>query len=69
MEQFYKPNGEVQGDKGAFPDRGISTGVTDTYGADLSPDSINRMGGMGRAAKSDKWDDCSAGDEGPGDPT
>lgn len=59
----YKPNGEVQGDSRSIPDRGVSTGVSDTYGADLSGDATNRTGGMGRAAKSDKWADNSPGDE------
>ena len=51
MEKKYVPNGNLQGDTSNMPDRGISTGVTDTYGANLS--GTNRMGGMGNAAKSD----------------
>lgn len=47
----YIPNGEIQGDTRSMPDRGQSTGVTDTYGANLT--GVNRMGGMGNAAKSD----------------
>lgn len=50
-EDKYRPNGNIQGDTKAMPDRGISTGVTDTYGADLS--GVNRIGSMGNAAKSD----------------
>ena len=51
MDCKYVPNGELQGDTKAMPDRGTSTGVTDTYGANLSGN--NRIGGMGNAAKSD----------------
>lgn len=54
--QSYKPNGEVQGDTKAMPDRGTSTGASDTYGADISPDATNRMGGLGNAANSDPMD-------------
>lgn len=61
-EKNYRPNGEVQGDSRPMPDRGVSTGVTDTYEADLSGDAINRMGGMGRAAKSDPADECMSGE-------
>jgi len=50
---MYKPSGVIQGDTKPLPDRGVTTGVTDTYGADLSGDAINRQGGMGNAAKSD----------------
>lgn len=59
----YKPNGEVQGDNTPMKDAGHSTGVTDTYEADLSGDATNRTVGIGRSTKSDKWDDSSAGDE------
>lgn len=50
------PTGQlvVGGDHG-LPNRGATAGVTDTYGADLSGDAINRTGGMGNAAKSDPW--------------
>lgn len=53
---FYKPTGDLQGDTKPMPDRGVTTGVTDTYGADLSGDATNRQGSMGGAAKSDKPD-------------
>lgn len=47
------PTGELQGDTKPMPDRGVKTGVTDTYGADLSGDAVNRIASMGDAAKSD----------------
>lgn len=50
---LYTPNGEIQGDTKAIPDCGVKTGVTDTYGANLNGDAVNRLGGMGDAAKSD----------------
>ena len=53
---LYCPTGELQGDSKPMPNRGVSTGVTDTYGADLSGDATNRLGGMGNAAKSDGKD-------------
>lgn len=59
----YIPTGNLQGDTRAMPDRGISTGVTDTYGADLSSDSTNRQGSLGNAAKSDKMDKCCTSDQ------
>ncbi len=40
----YHPNGELQGDTKPMPDRGTSTGVTDTYGADIGQDATNSMG-------------------------
>jgi len=49
----YIPNGELQGDSKPIPDRGSETGVTDTYGADLSPDAKNRLGGIRGATQSD----------------
>jgi hypothetical protein len=53
-ETNYRPTGKLQGDTKPMPDRGHSTGVTDTYGADLSGDACNCMGGIGSASKSDK---------------
>lgn len=50
----YKPNGEVQGDSRSMPDRGVSTGMSDSYGADLSGDATNSMGRIGSASNSDK---------------
>lgn len=38
---------------GSIADRGTSTGVSDSYGADLSGDATNRQGGMGSATKSE----------------
>ena len=51
MDKNWMPTGKLQGDTRDMPDRGTSTGVTDTYGANLS--GINRKGGLGNAAKSD----------------
>ena len=52
-EQFYKPDGTLQGDDKPMPDKGTSTGVTDTYGASVSQDADNRMGSIAGATKSD----------------
>lgn len=50
----YKPNGEVQGDSKAIPDRGTSTGMNgDSYGADLSQDSTNSAGSIKGSTQSD----------------
>lgn len=38
---------------GSMPDRGTSSGVSDSYGADISVDATNSMGGMGKATKSE----------------
>lgn len=43
---MYRPNGDVQGDSKAMPNRGTSTGVTDTYGADLSQGATNGKGSI-----------------------
>jgi hypothetical protein len=59
------PSGEVQGDDRELPDRGTSTGVTDTYGADLSVDATNRRGSITNATKSDPPDEDEAGDASP----
>ena len=48
-KNFPRPDGSgvVQGDSGAMPDRGTSTGFNgDTYGADTSQSAINREGGI-----------------------
>lgn len=46
-KNFPRPTGQLQGDDRAMPDRGTSTGFNgDTYGADTSPTSTNRMGGI-----------------------
>lgn len=37
-------NSVVRGDERDMPDKGTSTGVSDTYGADVSPTSTNRDG-------------------------
>ena len=39
-----RPTGELRGDDSATPDRGTSTNVGDTYGADTSAEAINREG-------------------------
>jgi hypothetical protein len=58
-EANYRPSGDLQGDTKAMPDRGTGTGMDgDSYGASLSPDAINRTGGMGGAAKSDPAERC-----------
>lgn len=60
------PTGDLQGDSGAMPDRGTSTGVTDSYGATMS--GTNRIGGMGNSAKSDSaYDNDPDGGESDGD--
>lgn len=52
----YTPNGQLQGDTSPMPDRGTSTGVSDSYGADLSEDATNSMGSITGATKSDGMD-------------
>lgn len=50
----YVPSGVLQGDTKAMPDKGTGTGLNgDTYGADISQDSCNCMGGISGATKSD----------------
>lgn len=46
-------DGSLRGDDKGMPNRGTSTGVSDTYGADLSQGAKNRLGGMSGATKSD----------------
>lgn len=55
-EYCYKPSGELQGDSKAIPDRGTGTGVTDSYGADLSADATNRLGSIRGMTGSDPGD-------------
>lgn len=52
----YQPNGQLQGDDKPMPNQGTGTGVTDTYGADLSQNATNRQGSIAGAAKSDEKD-------------
>lgn len=52
----YMPDGQLQGDDKPMPNQGTSTGVTDTYGADLSQGADNRIGSIAGAAKSDDKD-------------
>lgn len=53
MDQKYIPTGELQGDDKPMPDRGTQTGVTDTYGADLSQGATNAQGSIAGSTKSD----------------
>ena len=50
-------NAPLRGDDKAMPDRGTSTGVTDTYGADLSQSAKNRKGRISGSTGSDPADD------------
>lgn len=43
-KQNPRPTGELMGDDSAIPDRGTSTNVGDTYGADTSAEATNRQG-------------------------
>lgn len=52
-----RPNGELQGDSSGMPDRGVNTGVTDTYGANLK-DGYNSEGSITSATTSDPADRC-----------
>lgn len=57
---FPRPDGSgvVQGDSGAMPDRGTSTGFNgDTYGADVSQGATNRQGSITGATKSHSPDE------------
>lgn len=53
MTDFYKPTGQLEGDKSPMPSKGTGTAVKDTYGADIGGDSTNSMGSFD--AKSDSW--------------
>jgi hypothetical protein len=57
MKMYPRPTGELQGDSSPLPDKGTGTAVGDNYGADLSPDSTNRIGGISGATKSDTMGD------------
>ena len=46
-------NDTVRGDNRPLPDKGTGTGVTDTYGSDISRDSTNRIRGMTSDTQSD----------------
>lgn len=56
----FRPNKDasLRGDDKAMPDKGTSTGVTDTYGADLSGSAKNSMGSITGATKSNPVDQC-----------
>lgn len=62
-QDIYMPNGEVQGDNKAIPDRGTGTGVSDTYGADLTIGATNRIGGITSDTKSDKDEELGRNDD------
>lgn len=49
----YIPSGQLQGDEGTLPNQGTGTGVSDTYGADLSQSAENRLGSIRGTSKSD----------------
>ncbi len=53
MGDMYKPSGELQGDTKPMPDRGVSTGLGDTYGADTGPMATGSMGKITGATKSE----------------
>ncbi len=63
----YMPTGVLQGDDKPMPDRGTSTGVTDTYGADLSQGADNRTVRITAATRSDAMFDNDADAEGEQD--
>lgn len=46
-------DGNVKGATGSFGDAGNSTGVTETYGADLGGDACNCQGSIRGTSKSD----------------
>lgn len=50
--------GDVAGANGSFGNAGPSTGVTDTYGADISGDALNRQGSIASTTKSDPAFNC-----------
>lgn len=61
------PTGQlvVGGGNDSMPNRGTSTGVTDTYGADLSQGADNRIRGFAAATRSDPaFEDSVGGDTG-----
>lgn len=53
-----RPNGEVQGDDTTMRDAGHKTGVTDTYGADISSGATNKIGSIKGDTKSDAMGEC-----------
>lgn len=46
-------DGQVKGDTKSMPDKGTSTGLTDTYGASVDQESTNTEGKITGATKSD----------------
>lgn len=55
-------NEVVRGDSKEVPDRGTSTGVTDTYGAELGGDATNSSGRL-TGTRSDPVDQCKTKDQ------
>lgn len=55
---FKKGNDDVRGDSTSLPDRGTSTGLSDTYGADVGVDAINRQGSMSGTGSQSAMDNC-----------
>lgn len=52
-QEFPRPNGELQGDDRAMPDRGTRTGFQgDNYGADVSQSATNRLGSLKGSSQS-----------------
>lgn len=58
---FKSGNDDVRGDSKSIPDRGTSTGVDDTYGADLSPDATNSQGKMSGTKSQAPFDNMPPG--------
>jgi hypothetical protein len=44
--QFQRPQGDTNAAERSMKDRGTTTGVTDTYGADISGGATNKIGGQ-----------------------
>lgn len=54
----YRPNGELQGDTKPMPDRGVNTGVTDTYGGNLKTGLKGGKSSITGATGSDGFVEC-----------
>lgn len=61
MDKTQFTHGDREGQP--LPNQGTTTGVKDSYGADLSGDATNRIGGIGRSTNSDPAGQCKP----PGD--
>jgi hypothetical protein len=53
---LHYPTGQIDGED--LPDRGTKTHVVDTYGADISNNAKNRIGGISKATQSVEADRC-----------